>query len=95
MLIACDLDNVVFDSPFEVILGAQFDGWDSLPYLPGAEDGLDALRAAGHEVQFVTARSGSAVAPTVDWHRASRWADWPLHTAADDKSKVPRRRVDR
>jgi uncharacterized HAD superfamily protein len=56
-------------------------GWDNMPWIPGAPGGIDHLIGSGHQVTFVTARSGDAVRKTRDWHQWSPWPDVPLRFA--------------
>ena len=50
-----------------MVLSHEPDCLRSYPETPGAADGVRALRASGHDVEFVTGRPPSAHAATRDW----------------------------
>ena len=76
-----------------MVLSHEPDCLRAYPETPGAADGVRALRAAGHDVEFVTGRPPSAHAATRDWLDAAGLDGIPV-TYVDKYGRFARQAAD-
>lgn len=83
MLIAVDFDNVVVN----VKGRAYSDTTTPLSFMPGAKEGLLALKRAGHRLLLFSARSNRALLYTPEWDPLVRSGAKRPHEATWNQSK--------